>query len=125
MRHPIIKTNAHLVILISMIALLFAVGTMIGTAAPVSAASAKRTGVTTSSAKTTTVFTTTTRIKVTRADTGPDNQEYDLCRTPAGELGYQKLCFNYDSDFGYTRYEWDWNSTSQNWTYAGSSYVSF
>ena len=125
MRHPVMKMNAHLVMLASMVALVFAVGTMIGTTTSVSAASAKRTGATTSGAKTTTVFTTTTRIKVTRVDTGPDGQTYDLCNYPLGEYGYQRLCFNYDSDFGYTRYEWDWDSTGQKWISAGSSYVSF
>ncbi|WP_157506270.1 hypothetical protein [Ktedonobacter racemifer] len=115
MRHPILKKGICLVILISVMVLLFAVGTMIGATAPVSAASIKRTGAATSSAKTTTVVPTDIKINTTPEKStayGPNGAHYDECDQGGTH------CYNYD-DEGYWTYHFGNSKEVQrsNYTY--------
>lgn len=99
------------------VAFLFAVNVV----APVSAASTKGTEVVMSSAKATIVIPTDIRIK-----TIPEKRAvaaYDSCLYPLEEYGYEYLCITYQSNFGYCRYEWDWDDGTEQWLGPYSSFV--
>ncbi|GHO47627.1 hypothetical protein [Ktedonospora formicarum] len=91
MRHPVIKMNAHLVILTKVVTLLFAVGAMIGTTVPVSAASTKGTGAATS-------------IKTVRIT----EYNYNECGSYSSDVGNMKYwyCWNTPADEN-TAYQYD------------------